>query len=132
MRTYLFKGKKKDGTGWVQGDLATKVIQMPTKLDDEADFRRVTVCFIRNELGIDEVSPETVGQFTGVYDRNGTRVFEGDYVRWFGDPEDGVQDTLHRVIWDEERCRFAVQWLANMAIEGLYAEDRMEFEVIAQ
>ena len=46
----------------------------------------------------EEVDPETVGQFTGLLDRDGRRIFEGDIVRCCGE--------IRSVIYDEKFAEF--------------------------
>lgn len=80
MREIKFRGKRLDNTAWVYGDLrqenSGRVIIM-TNLSTWKDNGDVIDPYGERI----DVKPDTVGQYTGLKDRNGKDVWEGDLLR---------------------------------------------------
>lgn len=92
MREILFRGKRTDGTGWIEGFY----FQKPTPNSDDG---RPVYHGITDLPPFDaEVIPETVGQYTGLKDKNGKRIFEGDIVR-IGS---GIFEFTGQVVFEQE------------------------------
>lgn len=88
MREYLFHGKRTDNDEWVEGYLFTRKNTLNEIIDCfiiQDAYEQITngQRYVRSNLGYEcfRVIPESVGEWTGVYDINKRKIFENDIVR---------------------------------------------------
>lgn len=87
MRQIKFRGKRKDTGEWVRGDLVHTT-------------KDILILPINGGWNQYSVNSETIGQFTGLHDKNGKEVYEGDIIGCHN------PDIKHLIFYEEKQGRF--------------------------
>lgn len=123
MREILFRGKRTINGEWIEGFYTCF----------NGKEYRIYSGYAETDCGdyypdCDNIDPKTVGEYTGLTDKNGKKIFEGDII--------DTPDRLVKVVWFEGNAQFDLHFIrykddvTTTNFKGIHMRDLKEYEVI--
>lgn len=124
MREIIFRGKRADNGEWVYGSLITERNMF------DGNLMTMHIQDIEEPYDDNLIDDETVGQFTGLTDKNGTKIFEGDIVKHIQKYEiSGEVKSIAVIKWNEAYSCWSVEY-TNGRITAFLGTEYHKLEVI--
>lgn len=98
-REIKFKAKRIDNGKWVYGSLIRSTAGIKERAYIVDNFSSMS------DYSVISVDPSTVCQFTGLKDKNGTPIYEGDIVIY----KDNNAERRGVIVWDNESIAFCFE-----------------------
>lgn len=130
MRERISRGKRIDNNEWIYWNRYGRLTDIngePTNIEINTSALRPYAFYI-NELPV--IREDAVGDYTGLTDKNGKPIFEGDIIRW---QDENFNNYISVVEWCGEKFNYPAFDLAKHDYEcnGLqYAHEDCIMEVI--